>query len=376
LTFTPYQGKPSSRREILLHTGGLVVAAPTVLAYPSSSSSAETSLVPKVKAGRVTMSKTIQGYWQLAGGHGKYDIENVQRVMKDHVAAGITSFDTADIYGPSEAIIGPVAKDLGPSSCGVNTKLCIFNAGDVTKESIRSRVLKSRSRCGGNIDALQFFWADETNPKFVDVSLWLSEMREEGLFGELGVTNFDVNCVRKMVKAGAQIRTNQVQHSALDRRPIQSGQAQYCAENDIKLISFGTVGAGILSDAYLNRAKPGGGDIDSTSMRMYSSTASRFGSWELVQELLSTMDGVAKSVRDSGRCPDCNISNIAQRYVLDTDPTNGCLLVGVRNSKHIAENVRTHQFVLEKGEIEAISKVVEKRKGPKGDVWELERGYM
>ena len=88
LTSTPYQGKPSTRREILLHTGGLVVAAPTVLAYPSSSSSAETSLVPKVKAGRVTMSKTIQGYWQLAGGHGKYDIENVQRVMKDHVAAG------------------------------------------------------------------------------------------------------------------------------------------------------------------------------------------------------------------------------------------------------------------------------------------------
>jgi len=296
--------------------------------------------------------------------------------MKSHVSSGITTFDTADIYGPSESIIGPIAKELTPSLCGVNTKLCLFSSKDVTKESIRARVLKSKDRVGGNIDVLQFFWADETNPKFVDVSLWLTEMREEGLFGELGVTNFDLPCLRKMVKAGAQIRTNQVQHSALDRRPIQSGQADYCASNDIKLISFGTVGAGILSDAYLNRGKPGSSDIDSTSMRMYTGTSSQFGSWELVQELLQIMDAVAQNVRTSGRCPDCNISNIAQRYVLDTDPTNGCLLIGVRNDKHISENVRTHQFVLGKGEIDAISKIVDKRNGPKGDVWELERGYI
>jgi len=111
-------------------------------------------------------------------------------------------------------------------------------------------------------------------------------------------------------------------------------------------------------------------------MKMYSDTASRFGSWELVQELLATMDAVAKNVRDSGRCAGANVANVAQRYVLQTDPTDGCLLVGVRNSNHIEENVRTHAFKLDKGEIEEIEKVVSKRKGPGGDVWDLNRGYV
>ena len=62
--------------------------------------------------------------------------------------------------------------------------------------------------------------------------------------------------------------------------------------------------------------------------------------------------------------------------MLETDPTNGCLLVGVRNTKHIEENVRTHSFKLEPGEVEAIEKIVAKRRGPQGDVWELERGYV
>ena len=330
--------------------------------------------VPIVKAGTSTISKTIQGYWQLAGGHGKYDTDAVLKTMKKHYNAGITSFDTADIYGPSEVIVGAAARDLPAPK--VNTKLCVFNPQDVTKASIRQRVLKSVERVGGKVDVLQFFWADEGNPKFVDTSLWLAELRDEGLFSELGVTNFDLKSVKRMVDAGAPIRTNQVQLSALDRRPIQSGQASYCAEQGIKLISFGTVGAGILSDKYLNRGRPSGGEVDSSSMRMYSGTASRFGSWELVQELLTTMDGVAKNVRDSGRCPGCNISNVAQRFVLDTDPTDGCLLVGVRNDRHIEENVRTHSFKLERAEVEAIEKVVDKRRGPKGDVWELERGYI
>ena len=62
--------------------------------------------------------------------------------------------------------------------------------------------------------------------------------------------------------------------------------------------------------------------------------------------------------------------------MLDTDPTDGCLLVGVRNGRHLEENVRTHSFKLERAEIEAIEKVVGKRRGPQGDVWELERGYI
>jgi L-glyceraldehyde 3-phosphate reductase len=178
-----------------------------------------------------------------------------------------------------------------------------------------------------------------------------------------------------MKDAGVPLVSHQVQLSALDRRPVQSGMADWCVDNNVSLIGFGTVGSGILSNQYLGKGSPTPEEKNTASMRMYSSTAARFGSWSLVQELLRTMDAVAADVRSSGRCADCNISNIAQRYVLDT-PGVASVLIGVRNQDHIAENVRTHSFHLTSAEKDAIDAVVKKRKGPQGDVWDIERSGM
>lgn len=46
----------------------------------------------------------------------------------------------------------------------------------------------------------------------------------------------------------------QVQYSLLDRRP-ENGMAAFCAEKDIKLLPYGTVAGGFLTERYLG-AKP------------------------------------------------------------------------------------------------------------------------
>ena len=203
----------------------------------------------------------------------------------------------------------------------------------------------------------------------------LTELKEEGLIQEIGATNFDLPRLKELKNAGVPIISHQVQLSAMDQRPVQSGMADWCKENDISLIAFGTVGSGILSDLYFGQDAPTKQQQNTASMRMYSNTAARFGDWKLVQELLGTMDAIAKEVESSGRCEGANISNIAQRYVLDT-PAVASVLIGVRNQNHIAENLRTHSFELTSAERDAITAVVAKRKGPKGDVWDLERGTI
>ena len=87
------------------------------------------------------------------------------------------------------------------------------------------------------------------------------------------------------------------------------------------------------------------------------------------------MNAIAGDVRNDGRCPECTIANVAQRYVLQT-PAVASVIIGVRNQDHIAENVRTHSFELKQDEKDAIDAVVAKRKGPEGDVWDLERGTV
>jgi len=114
---------------------------------------------------------------------------------------------------------------------------------------------------------------------------------------------------------------------------------------------------------------------NNASLRLYGKTVERFGDWKLVQELLKTCDAVATEIRSSGRCPEANVSNVVQRYVLDTK-TVASIVIGVRNQSHIAENSRTHSFSLTMAERDAISAVIANRKGPIGDVWDIERGSV
>ena len=225
------------------------------------------------------------------------------------------------------------------------------------------------------IPLVQYFWYNFDVKRYVDVGLMLAELQDEGLIGEIGATNFDLKHLKELKEAGVPIVSHQVQLSVLDQRPIQSGMNDWCFENNIKLTAYGTVGSGILSQRYLGKPAPTEELTNNASMRMYSATASRFGGWNLVQELLRTMDAIATDVRSSGRCPDATISNIAQRYVLDTKSV-ASVVIGVRNNDHITENVRTHSFQLNNDERAAINAVIAKRNGPKGDVWEIERGLI
>jgi aryl-alcohol dehydrogenase-like predicted oxidoreductase len=361
-----------SRRQALQQLALATGAA----SLPAQASTATTT-VPTVRlgSGSLEISKTIQGYWQLAGGHGRYSEQDAISNMKAHYKAGITTLDTADIYGPSELIIGKFVKDQ-PAAIPC-TKFCCFRFLDqITREEVRLRVQSACERLQvSRLPLVQFFWSNYDIKRYTDVALYLTELKEEGLIQEIGATNFDLKRLKELKNAGVPLVSHQVQLSALDRRPVQSGMADWCAENNISLIGFGTVGSGILSDRYLGRASPTQEERNTASMRMYSSTAARFGDWKLVQDLLKTMDAISRQVRSDGRCGECNISNVAQRYVLQT-PAVASVLIGVRNQSHIADNLRTHSFKLAQDEIDAIDNVVRNRSGPKGDVWDIERGYI
>jgi aryl-alcohol dehydrogenase-like predicted oxidoreductase len=356
----------------------------TTTSTTTATTTATTSKVPKVTLGNSSLqvSRTIQGYWQLAGGHGQYRETDAIANMMAHYQAGITTLDTADIYGPSEGIVGKFVGNMQSSSSSNTdvvacTKFCCFRyLEDITRDEVKQRIQRACERLQvSKLPLVQFFWSDYNVKRYVDVALYLTELKQEGFIQEIGATNFDLIRLQELQKAGVPLVSHQVQLSALDRRPVQCGMSDWCAENGISLIGFGTVGSGILSDRYLGKGPPTQEERNTASMRMYSATASRFGDWKQVQELLQTMDAVAAQIKIDGRCPQANISNIAQRYVLQT-PAVASVLIGVRNQDHIAENVRTHSFTLQRDEIDAIDKVVAKRKGPKGDVWDIERGYI
>jgi aryl-alcohol dehydrogenase-like predicted oxidoreductase len=224
-----------SRRQVVDRIQQVTTAASTIATLSSGKhlacAESPTDPVPTVRLGNgsLSVSRTIQGYWQLAGGHGKYRESDAIQNMIAHYQAGINTLDTADIYGPSEVIIGKFVNQQSSSSQGKPiipmTKFCCFRyLEDIDRTEVRQRILKSCERLQvKQLPLVQFFWSRYDVKRYVDVALYLTELKEEGLIQEIGATNFDLKHLQELKNAGIPIVSHQVQLSALDRRPVQSG---------------------------------------------------------------------------------------------------------------------------------------------------------
>jgi aryl-alcohol dehydrogenase-like predicted oxidoreductase len=144
-----------------------------------------------------------------------------------------------------------------------------------------------------------------------------------------------------------------VSYSLVDRRP-EVKMVPFCRQHDIKLLTYGTLLGGFLSDRYaralngtghqttltrfsaryLGRPEPQRADLTTSSLNKYYPFIRSFGGWALFQELLRCLRTVADRHQVS-------IANVAVRWVLDR-PQVGGVIVGARLglSEHIEENKR------------------------------------
>jgi aryl-alcohol dehydrogenase-like predicted oxidoreductase len=124
------------------------------------------------------------------------------------------------------------------------------------------------------------------------------------------------------------------------------------------------VAGGFLSDRWLGASEPST-PLENRSLVKYKLIIEDFGGWKLFQELLRTLRRVADR-------HGADIASIASRYVLDK-PRAAAVIVGDRNRAHAGDNAAITSLDLlaeDKAEIEA---VIARRRGPLGDVYELER---
>jgi aryl-alcohol dehydrogenase-like predicted oxidoreductase len=345
---------------------GVVLPAWAAASPPAAALPATPSPVPSVPLGSLTISRLIQGHWQLAGGHGKEPLEDPFGNMHNHLNAGIYTFDTADIYGASQELIGEYLKTDKPQGAVVCTKFCCFNNLDrIGRDAVRRGIQRSLDKLGvRQLDLVAFFWSDFNVKNYVQTALYLKELKDEGLIKEIGVTNFDVVHLAELVDAGIPVVSNQVQYSLMDRRP-ENGMLEYCNSHGIKVIAFGTVCGGYLSSKYLGQPP---GQITNYSQSLYSTSINKAGGWTYLQELLKTLDEVATKHQ-------VTIANVAARWVLQ-QPGVAAAIVGVRNSTHIEENIRVFAFELDDEDLRRIAVVLAKEIPPKGDIWFRERGLV
>ena len=187
-------------------------------------------------------------------------------------------------------------------------------------------------------------------------------LKEKGLIREVGITNFDLPRLIEMVDAGFKPASIQLQYSIFDRRP-EEGMVDYCLNNGIGILCYGTVAGGFLSERYLKVPEPG--EYETRSNVKYKLIIDDFGGWELFQELLTRLSSIASA-------HGVDIGTISSAYTLQQPGVKG-VIVGARNLDHLQNNLMIPEVVLTDEEKASIAHVLGRSTGPTGPVYDLER---
>jgi enamine deaminase RidA (YjgF/YER057c/UK114 family) len=137
---------------------------------------------------------------------------------------------------------------------------------------------------------------------------------------------------------GLPIASNQVCLSLLDRRAT-GPMSQLCLARGLKLLAYGTLGGGFLSERWLNKDAPL--EVGDWSKMKYRRFIDAVGGWAALQGVLNAAHSIAQKHKVS-------IANVATRWVLD-QPAVAAVIVGARlgESEHRADNERVFSFKLD-----------------------------
>jgi len=319
------------------------------------------------------ISRIVRGGWQLAAGHSPLEAERAIADMAAFLEAGVTTFDCADIYTGVEDMIGRfrerIVAERGQEALAVfkvHTKFVPdwVALAKIDRAYVRRIVDRSLQRLRmERLDLVQFHWWNYEVPRAVDAALMLKELQDEGKIELIGGTNFDTPHTRALLEAGVPLVSMQVQYSLLDARP-EHGLTALCAERGIKLLCYGTVAGGFLSERWLGAPEPRE-PLANRSLVKYKLIVDDFGGWTLFQKLLEVL-------RDVGRKHGVSLTAVATRWVLDRPQVAGAI-VGARYADHLPDTVSVFGFALDDADRAAIDAVLARRTGPAGDTYALER---
>lgn len=310
----------------------------------------------------LTISRVLTGLWQIADleRNGKnLDPVLTAKFMQPYIDAGLTTFDMADHYGSAEVIAGVFNKDR-KQKAQMLTKW-VPEPGKVSKETVRVNVEKALKRLQTDeLDLLQYHAWSYPDPAWLDTLFELQELKKEGLIKHLGVTNFDSAHLRIALASGIEIVSNQVCYSLLDQRASGEMKA-VCEQYEVKLLAFGTLAGGFLSDKWLGKPEPKVDESFTWPQMKYKRFIDEAGSWSDFQDLLQTLDAIAKK-------HNISIANVATKFILEQSHVAG-VIVGARlgQSDHINNNIQLFNNQLDSDDENLIQKQLHNLNAIHGD---------
>jgi len=207
------------------------------------------------------------GAWAIGGpdyayGWGPQDDADSVAAIHRAIDAGINWIDTAAVYGlgRSERVVAQALKPLGSSRRPYVFTKCslVWDAQGAISHSLKAASVRKeledslRRLETDVIDLYQVHWSkpwglQEPAPDIEEGWSTLAALQKQGKVRHIAVSNFDVAEMERL-RPIAPVTSLQPPYSML-RRGIESEILPYCLANDIGVIVYSPMAAGILSGA-------------------------------------------------------------------------------------------------------------------------------
>ena len=292
------------------------------------------------------VSEITYGNWLTHGSQVENDVATA--CVKAALDAGITTFDTADVYanGAAEEVLGKAVAGERRESLEIFTKV-YFPVGPkgpndtgLSRKHIREGIDNSLRRLGTDyVDLYQAHRFDYETPLEETIAAF-GDVVQQGKALYIGVSEWTADQLREAQslarQRGFSIVSNQPQYSAL-WRVIEAEVVPASRELGISQVVWSPLAQGVLTGKYVpgqplpegSRATDDKGGADMISRYMNDETLTR------VQKLKPIADDLGLSM-----------SQLAIAWVLANDNV-AAALVGASRPEQIADNVKAAGVALE-----------------------------
>lgn len=296
----------------------------------------------------IQISSIIMGTWQ-AGKNMWVGIEDqkIEKALNDAFDAGVTTFDTAEVYGSgySERIVGKALKNHRLKAV-IATK--VFSNHLAYKQVITACERSLKNLGTDYIDLYQIHWpAGSFGHKKIPIEETLGAMnalKEQGKIRAIGVSNFNRTQLEEACQH-AEIVSLQPPYS-LFWRHAEKESMPFCKEKGISILAYSSMAQGILTGKFGAVPKFEKGDHRAGNRLFLPENYAR---------ALTALDQLRPLADKYG----ITLGQLALAWVV-AQP-NTCAIAGARNSNQAIQNSRAMDIVILKDDLatmDSIGKIV------------------
>lgn len=292
----------------------------------------------------VQITPILLGTWQAGKKmwSGIDDSESISAIQAA-VAAGITTVDTAEVYGQghSERI---VAQALGNQREQVEYASKVF-ANHLQYDQVIEACERSLTNLQTDyLDLYQIHWpAGSFNSEVVPISetmAALNKLKEQGKIRAIGVSNFNREQLAEAANHG-RIDSLQPPYSLFWRK-IEQDAIPYCVEHNIAVLAYSSMAQGLLTGKFAPGHQFAEDDHRSANVLFQGENFQR------AHQALTELKPIAQQ-------HNCTLAQLALAWLIAQPQTNA--IAGVRTVKQAEDNAQAAQVDLSVEELQEIDRI-------------------